>query len=127
MRAALCAAALLVALASCTSSSQQDIATLESFTLADVDAANRWAVFNDDRPAMQCLATLRLVIIHLQSDQAAGVQYGAITYAQIAGDLANPSGRLRADCAALAAERKAQVQQAIGQLLTFAASPGLAL
>lgn len=117
---------LVLLLAGC-STAQSDVAQLAAFTLADVDAANRWAIYNDDRPAMQCLATLREVIVHLQSDQAAGVQYGAITYAQMAGDLVNPNSRLRADCAALAAERKAQVQQSIGQIMSFAASPGLAL
>jgi hypothetical protein len=121
MRLILTAAALALSLGGCASPGQQEIAALQSFTLADIDAAYRWAIWNDDKPAMQCLPTLRAAVIHLQSDTAAGVQYGAITWGQIAGDLANPNGRVRADCAALAAERKAQANAFLGQVATLVA------
>lgn len=111
-------------LAGCTPTKDQ-VAQLQSFTVADIDHAYSWAVFNDDRPAMQCLPTLRYIVVKIGADNPS--TYGVVTWAQMAGDLANPASRINIDCAALKAERKAQVQQAIGQLMSFVASPGLAL
>jgi hypothetical protein len=123
MRPILTAAALAL-LAGCTPTKDQ-VAQLQSFTVADIDHAYGWAVFNNDRPAMQCLPTLRYIVVKISADDPS--TYGVVTWAQMAGDLANPASRINIDCAALKAERKAQVQQAIGGLLSFVASPGLAL
>lgn len=120
----LAAAALALTLSGCSSTKDQ-VAQLQTFTVADIDHAYGWAVFNDDRPAMQCLPTLRYIVVKISADDPA--TYGVVTWAQMAGDLANPASRINVDCAALKAERKAQVQQAIGQLMSFVASPGLAL
>lgn len=102
-----------------------DLDRLQSFTVKDIDHAYEWAIWNNDRPAMMCLPTVRYAVVKIAADNPK--TYGAVTWAQMAGDLANPQGRIRVDCAALAAERKAQIQQAIGQIMSFAASPGLAL
>ena len=120
----LAVAALVVGLSGCSSTADQ-VAQLQSFTIGDIDHAYSWAVYNDDRPAMQCLPTLRYIVVKISSDDPA--TYGVVTWAQMAGDLANPASRINVDCAALKAERKAQVQQAIGQIMSFVASPGLAL
>lgn len=123
MRPFLTAAALAL-LAGCTPT-QDQVAQLQSFTVQDIDHAYEWAVFNGDKPAMQCLPTLRYIVVKIGTDNPA--TYGVVTWAQMAGDLANPASRINIDCAALKAERKAQVQQAIGQIMSFVASPGLAL
>lgn len=120
----LAAAALFLPLAGCAPT-QDQVAQLQSFTVTDIDHAYEWAVFNGDKAAMACLPTLRYIVVKISADNPS--TYGVVTWAQMAGDLANPGSRINIDCAALKAERKAQVQQAIGGLLSFVASPGLAL
>ena len=118
-------AVLAGALAGCTINDQGNDAVqkLSAVSLADIDQATAFATLNQDAPALQCLAAIRVVVAGIQSWQKPVV--GPVTAFQMGMDITNPQGYLNANCAAERAQVKARVQLFMGQAATIAATFGL--
>lgn len=116
-------AALLLGGCSFSDAGQDAFDRLSTASVADIDQAYALAFLNGDKAAMDCYATLGMVIRQIQAYPAKRV--GPVTTFQMGMDITSPVGRINLACAAERQAIKDRVSLFAGKAATLAASFGL--